>query len=46
MGWRDPEWASSEHDEVTSNDQTRTIVWGALAVFLLGVAGVLLTFLQ
>jgi hypothetical protein len=46
MGWRDTDWANLEQDEVATHDQTRTIVWGALAVVLLAVGGVLLTLLQ
>jgi hypothetical protein len=44
MTWREDEW----HEEplTTASEQSRAIVWGALAVVLLAVAGVLYGFLQ
>jgi hypothetical protein len=45
VGWRDADWADEDH-AVAATDHTRAIAWGALAVALLAVAGVLLTLLN
>jgi hypothetical protein len=45
VGWRDADWADEDH-AVTATDHTRAIAWGALAVALLAIAGVLLTLLN
>ena len=44
MAWREDEW----HDKplASASEHSRAVVWGALAVVLLAVAGVLYSFLQ
>jgi hypothetical protein len=45
VGWRDADWADEEH-VVTTTDHSRAVVWGALAVVVLTLGGVLLTLLR
>jgi hypothetical protein len=40
MGWEDPEF------EPVTHDSSRAVLWGALAVALLAIAGIVFSLLQ
>ena len=46
MSWREHEWHEEPQPLASAGEHSRAIVWGALAVVLLAVAGVLYSFLQ
>jgi hypothetical protein len=45
VGWRDAHWADDDR-VVSTTDAVRAVAWGALAVVLLAVGGVLLSLLH
>lgn len=46
VGWRDADWADEDSHVVTTTDHSRALVWGALAVALLAVGGLVYSLLS
>jgi hypothetical protein len=45
MSWRDQDWEDLARESLATHDHGRAIVWGALAVGFLAVAGILYSLL-
>jgi hypothetical protein len=46
MAWQDADLEDDPHSALVTSDHSRAVLWGALAVALLAVAGIVFSLLQ